>query len=165
MRIFFAMLVFAIIMPSSADIYRKIEDGQVIFSDHPFDGAVRIEERQINTVPAYTGNQTGESDTQSKNSAAVPFKITLASPQDGQTYQYDASVPLALTIDPAVPSEDHVSMTLDGQPLDPHTGTLNQLDRGQHNLQVSIRNAKGKVLAEKAVSFTIYQHSVMGPHP
>ncbi len=165
MRILMVMLMMGMILPSCADIYRKIEDGQVIFSDHPFDGAERIEERQINTVPAYTGNPSTDSDSQTKNPHPAAFKITLASPQDGQTYAYGTPVPLALTIDPSVPPGDHVVLMLDGQALDPHTGTLNQLDRGQHNLQVNISSAKGLVIASKAVSFTVYQHSAMGPHP
>ncbi len=145
---------------ADADIYRKIENGQVIFSDTPFDGAEKIELGPINTISGMDKSST-ELD-KSGSSADHGFKIKIASPVDGRTYQHDKDIAVSYRVESSVPPEDKVVLMLDGQ--EHGSAVLSGLDRGAHVLEVRILDASGHKIASAAAHFLIYQHSLFQPH-
>ncbi len=145
-----------------ADIYRKVEDGQVIFADHPFDGAEQIEERPINTVPAFGAPPAGDSET-AKKPQDVVLRVQINAPEEGQTFAFGTDVPVDYQVLPQLPAKDRVIVLVDG--VEVHGTTLKHLERGEHVLEVQVKDAHDKVLLKKTVSFMVFQHSLLGPHP
>lgn len=167
MRALIGCLAYLLVsMPTEADVYRKIENGQVIFSDQPFDGAEKIPDKPVNTVPAYQSGKakkpkSGEAQAKSKKEA---YSIAIGSPADGKTYLHGESISVAVSVTPGMVEGDKLDITLDGSPLSAGSGSLPDLERGSHTLKASVVDAEGQSLVDKSVTFNIYQPSQLQHH-
>ncbi len=158
-----AILLATAVQGSQADIYRKIEDGQVIFSDHPFDGAEKIDLPPLNTVPAEVAPAQG-SALDAAPAAAADYQVKILSPVDQQTYGYDQAIALQSKVEPALHHGDHRVWVLDGRPLPPGEHQIRALERGQHGVQLQIFDQHQKLLTQSSVTFFIRQNSLL-VHP
>lgn len=156
------VLLLAAGQSSLADIYRKVEDGQVIFSDHPFDGAEKIDLPPLNTVPAEVA--PAQQPTANAAAAGADYQIQILSPVDQQTYGYDQAIALQSKVQPGLRDGDHRVWVLDGQPLPVGQHQLKGLERGQHGVQLQIFDRHQKLLTQSSVTFFIRQNSVL-VHP
>ncbi len=148
---------------AQADIYRKVENGQVIFSDHPFDGAEKIELSPLNTVPA-DSSEAQVMESAGKPGAASTYTVSISSPVDQQTYNYAQPIALAARVEPGLNAGERMVWTLDGQPLSPAEHSLGRLERGQHGVQVQVYDLHQKLLASASVTFFVRQTSAL-VHP
>lgn len=159
------------LLPLTADakkVYKVIdENGKVIYTDQaPAEGteAETITLPETNTTPA---TRAAKPTTQAPTSAAEPTaaaitykRIEITAPDHQQTIpagQQTVSVELALT--PALAPEHKVQMIFDGSPWgEPAPVTrfvLENLERGEHQLQVEIIDSEGKRLG-RSNTVTIY---------
>lgn len=146
------------------------EQGNVIYSDKPHRGAVKIE---VPTAPAGIVPVPPEKiPAQDKGAEAGPYgALIVVSPSSGQMIaESDGAVDVSLALEPALRTNkgDAIRLRLDGQVLEQRYGDveigLEAVARGSHTLQAEVVDAAGAVLIASApVTFNVQAPSALAP--
>jgi hypothetical protein len=153
------ILLFIFMAAARAEVYKSIDaDGQVIYSDQPTRGAERV---NMPPLPTYTP-QTSGTVGRSKPVAAEQLhyeSFTLTSPVSEATIRNNlGTIVIETLLTPALmtPLGHGIRFYIDGvahgAPIDTTTLTLNDVDRGEHQLSASVVDATGKVLIATAAT-------------
>lgn len=147
-----------------------LPDGTVQFSDKPQPGSTEIKVPPAQTyqalpVPALhmTTSQNG--------SASAAFKyddLSIDSPAQDQTFHATGgTIPVHVTLSPALRVGDTLAILLDGGTVASGTGlgyTLQGVVRGSHTVVAEVLDAKGQTVQSSApVTFYVHQHSKFLP--
>ena len=141
----------------SAQLYKIInQDGSVTYTDKYQPNAQVVDLSSVNSAvmpsiptPAVTPNQR---DTPEKN---PDYKLTFISPEDKQTIRNNLGT---VSFSATLSSTDNLSALPDGkfylilngkliQSNSAPTFTVQNLDRGEHNVQIKLIHQTGKILA------------------
>lgn len=173
-RLWLSLVLMLPALSSGAEIYQYYDrDGNLVLSDtvpkEHADKVQRIQSRPVMTVPAVTPDKrrapAAEVTPARKPEAAQAYVIIVQSPEAEQTYlRGGEDIPVAVSVSPGLKPGHRLEMLLDGRAVD-NLALIeaDQLDRGEHRLQVRVVSAEGKELASVAVPFYIRQHSVLKP--
>ena len=150
-----------------AGLYKGLdEEGNVVYSDEPFDNAEKFTPPPI-TVVEPTKVAPKEEVAEEEKPETVYTTFTITSPKNEATIRNEPNVVVDMVLDPELAiSEGHsIWLLLDGRPLIKKTKSLSlpigRLDRGTHTLQAQIRNSAGKaIISTKRVKVYIHQTSV-----
>jgi hypothetical protein len=165
------MLASCLLPLQAAKVYRWVDDnGNVVFSDKPREGAQTIEVREPLTYKSVPAKKiTSTEKPRKKEFSYSSFKITK--PGDKETVWHSGgSVSVMFQVAPALKIKDghKIVFSLDGGAAK-ETTSLNYLftavDRGTHTLQAQIKDANNKpVSSSESVTFFLKRHSVLlGP--
>lgn len=157
--------------PSNAEIYRWVDaEGRVNFSDRPTRDAERIDVRF--SAPAVSSPATtlgpGSPDEAYRGPYAALGILTPA--LDETLTETESGVPVSLQIDPALIGGHRLLLLLDGNAL-PVEGSHTQfkltgLAAGSHRLQLQIRGADDRIVAQSAPrTFQVRQPRAPGQLP
>jgi Domain of unknown function (DUF4124) len=161
---------------SHADVYKYFDDdGNMVLSDTlPKDPAlaakaVRLETRQIMTIPAVEGVPAPQTKTTEKKSeaSAANYLIVIQSPKADETYfAAEGAVALAYSVTPALQDGHRIEALVDGA-IVPEGGAIDvpSLERGEHAFRVRVVDAENKQIAEASVAFFVQQPKVPKPVP
>lgn len=138
-------------------IYRgRAADGSVIFSDQPLPGTESIEIHTAPTIPALTTSPDDAAPDEKKpaNDVAGPYQeLKIVSPANDEVLRENAGrvVVTYVSTPPLNSKEGHyLRILLDGKPVDVPPGkmtvTLDNVDRGSHELGAEILSYSGDVL-------------------
>ncbi|GAC1451420.1 MAG: hypothetical protein PVS2B3_00140 [Steroidobacteraceae bacterium] len=148
-------------------IYKWVDESGVIhYSDQPHENAQKL---QLGTPQTYKSPHYAEPAVADAAPPPRSYKCAVISPTDQQTFNNPAAVAVSAQADPPPGSDAQIFVLLDGrmvtgQPTDGLQFTLKDLERGEHNLSVVIRDAAGKVACQSgAVTFFVRQSSVLSP--
>ena len=168
----FYLLALACTAVVAATVYKWVdEDGVVHYSDQPHENAQKVE---LKAPQTYSSPKTS-APTQpfkipgSKNSAPVYQSCSVSEPTNEQVYLNTDTVTAGVTIQPTVRPGDSAVVTLDGQPVPgvPANGgqfTISPVDRGQHSIQMVVKDPTGITLcSSQAVTFYVRQPSLQSP--
>ena len=143
-------------------IYKTLKsDGTVIYSDVPQKGSVEVTLGQVNgaTVPALAdpdGLNQGEIAVKASN---TKYQIRFLSPAQGETIRNNAGdVQVSFVISPDYPGK--FELLLDNQVVNTKGKmqfTLENVLRGEHKLEVNLRDKSGKIFASSGQQ-TFYLH-------
>lgn len=175
-----AYLLLGILLPwvstDAATVYRSTDaQGNVIFSDRPFNDSERISLEPLTVVPSLqvapslskplTPSTDSPRARDKENHPGAPFMpystFEIASPQDEQTLPtgYAGSIEVELQIEPALRKDHRVRLLLDGRVSQSamHTEAfmLTNLNRGEHILQAELLDASGQV-RHRSAPVTLY---------
>ncbi len=159
---------------AQAEMYKWVdEDGNVSYSDQPqHKDARKLEPFGDNTIPATP------TPPKAQPTPAVPDKpetsyslLQITSPEDDQAIQNNpGNISVSLTIQPALNvSQGHsISLLLDHQLVSENIttdqATLQNVDRGTHQLSAVIKNKQGKTLKQSdTITFHLHRHSILHP--
>lgn len=136
----------------TVSVYRSTGDeGEIVYSDEPRPGAVRMELVLPERAPAgASGAPAGES-RQSVAASEHYSTFTIREPAPGATIRANTgNVPLVLDVQPGLRAGHRVRAYLDGEPLevDSPSMLLENVPRGAHRLRAEIVDDQGKVLAK-----------------
>lgn len=167
--LFFVSLGFSILTGVQAkEIYQgRDADGNLIFSDTPFNKGKKIHLDEIDTVPALpTPRSHNKKSVASSTPAKSKLQISITAPvNESAFYSEGNNVDIAVSVIPAPRAGYSVVYFLDGKEvasLSKTTHTLQGVDRGTHSLQVAVRNLDGKEISRSSpIFFTMLQHSVI----
>ena len=151
-----------------AGLYKGLdEEGNVIYSDEPFDNSEKFTPPPITIVQPTKVAPREEVAEEEKKPETVYTTFSITSPKNEATIRNEPNVVVDMVLDPALTiSEGHsIWLLLDGRPLIKKTKSLSlpigRLDRGTHTLQAQVRNSAGKaVISTKKVKVFIHQTSV-----
>jgi hypothetical protein len=149
------------------------ERGVTHYSDRPMPGATQVDlqvpGRSSDTPPEYVDYSS--SSSQKPTSAGPRYRsFEISKPANDETFiNVGGTVPVSLTIEPALQPGHTVQLHLDGQLANASaSGALNyslqDVPRGTHTLRAVIVNRDGKqVQASSAVQFHVRQTSIANP--
>lgn len=149
---------------ANAAVYKKVDaDGNVSFSDLPDKTAKLITVAPLSTVPAMSPDLIASTLKDDQNSSsdqrAVNYALTIISPEPNQTYQRGSDAFSAnVQVSPDLKNGDHLLTLVDGKPAG--AASIEEMDRGQHQFEAKVVNARGRVLTSQAVSFFVQQSNV-----
>jgi hypothetical protein len=162
---------------AGATVYKWVdEDGVVHYSDQPHPNAQKVQVQSAQTYPAsapnpaaYARNAGSPNDSAAPGNANAYQGCAIVQPGDQQNFANLDSLNIVVQTDPPLHAGDQIFVTLDGQPLNggAPTGaqfTVSPIDRGDHTLQATVRDAQGNVLCQApGVTFSVHQPSVLNP--
>ncbi len=156
-----------------AEVYKQVlPDGSVIFSDQPAPGAEQVEISPVQTykpppIPNSTSNRSTRNDD--KSDARHYDELRIATPEDDATIRENAgNVHIEIVLSPALKTQEghRIALYLDGRVVaEPGRSTvfnLKNVDRGTHQLQAAIVDARGKpIKTSDPVTFHLLRVSVL----
>ena len=167
-----ALLFLPLLCQADATLYKwKDAQGTVHFSDQPQPGAEKMEVRDIQTVPAIKGPPAGLPDAK-KPASPTKYDVAIVSPaNDATLHDNTGDISVRIQVTPPLRADlgHKIQLWVDGAPHgEPGATTqftLNNIDRGTHNLKVSVLDNNGGTLASASSVFYLHRHSVLlGPN-
>ncbi|NOR43645.1 MAG: DUF4124 domain-containing protein [Gammaproteobacteria bacterium] len=161
-----ALLLFT--FTSHAGLYKGLdEDGNVLYSDTPFENAEKITPPPITIIDAPKVKPKQKVVEEEKQAETKYKKFSITAPKNEQTIWNEPALTVSLQLNPALATaEGHkIWLMMDGKPLVKNSQSLSlqigRADRGEHKLQAQIRNKKGKII-KRTKTVTVYiQHTVI----
>lgn len=157
---------------ASAQVYRSVgEDGTVVYSDRPSQGATSVDLPPSSTftppaLPALRSTGSPETDnTQSSSGAEVYQRFSVLSPAADEGIRQNAgNLPFSFDVEPRLKEGHRIRVLIDGEAVHEATessGNLENLDRGTHTLSGEIVGKGGRVLARSdTVEFHLLRVSI-----
>ncbi len=159
-----------------AQIYKSVdEEGNTVYRDTPDDNAEEFVVPSLNTIPMPRW-QAPAADKEEPEEAAFRYTtLAISSPSADQTlFINTGNVPVNIVVQPTLRQDDSLRVLLDGSRVVNDSRELshllNNVDRGEHRLQVEIVDKKGKRLQSSAeIRFflrrksSLQSQSVIGP--
>jgi len=169
---FTGLLITAFLFNTSAiaGLYKGLdEEGNVIYSDKPFDNSEQFTPPPLTIVDAPKVPVKEEPAVEEEKPAETKYTtLSIAAPKDGQTIWNEPDLMVALKLSPALgTAEGHTAwLLMDGKPLVKKSQSLlmqiGRSDRGTHTLQAQVRNKKGKIL-KSSKAITVYIKNTVVP--
>ena len=134
-------------------VYKSVdEQGNVIFTDKPSEGAEAIEIKKAQSVklpdipPA--SDKTSSGEKQKKGQKRI---LAITSPKNDETIHHnEGSVTVTANVDPELKENEQLALYMDGKKVLSGKSSqffLNYVDRGTHKLAVAIVSAEGKEIS------------------
>lgn len=168
---------------SETTIYESVEpNGTTLFSDTPSKNSreIAIDNTQNNNKSAPTENNSQVNNQTSpipsgtplnsaiKTSLTAPqsgptqYVLKITSPEDQSTTQNQLPIPVSVDIQPPLQNGDQLQLIVDGKPYgapqDTTTISLEGLDKGTHQIQAGVFDAKTKSITNVSLPITFYKH-------
>lgn len=165
------LLALLVCLPSHAEIYRWVDaDGRVHFSDRPTRDAERVDVRVSAPAGSNPANTLGPSSPDDAYRGPYAALDILTPGIDETLTESESGVPVSLRIDPSLIGGHRLLLRLDGNALPvegAHTSfKLTGLGAGRHRLQLQIRGADDRIVAQSAPrTFQLRQPRAPGQLP
>ena len=147
------VLIGLIAITANAGLYKGLdEEGNVIYSDKPFENSQKFTPPAITVVDAPKVAPKKEEVIEEEISETTYTKFNITAPKNDQTIWNVPDLTVALQLTPALDTAaGHTTwLLMDGKPLVKKSRSLllqiGRADRGQHTLQAQVRNKKGKII-------------------
>jgi hypothetical protein len=168
-RLLIPALMFA--LTAHAGLYKGLdEDGNVVYSDTPFENAEKFTPPSLSIVDA---PKIKAKEDVAEEEKPAEFKYTdfnIISPKNNQTIWNEPNLTVSLELKPALnAAEGHtVWLLMDNKPLVKNSQNLSmqigRADRGAHTLQAHIKNKEGKIVA-RTRSIVVHIKNTVLPRP
>ena len=173
------LILFNLIIPallisfsSSAGLYKGLdEEGNVVYSDVPFDNAKKFTAPPITIVNPPKALPKEEVTEKEEEIVDTKYsKFSIVSPTNDETIWNAPQLTVSLQIKPALnTNQGHTTwLLMDGKPMVKNSQSLalqiGRSDRGSHTLKAQIRNKKGKIL-KSTRTITIHIKNSVVPRP
>lgn len=145
--------LFVTTLSANAEIYRSTDaEGNVIYTDQPLPGAKTVDLPGLTSYesPAYSTSTPAAADTEAQPTA-VYTEFSISKPANDETIRDNTGeVRIAIAMSPALKPGHVVVLNMDGQIYKGNTTqyTLQNVDRGTHELQAHIEDASGEKQTE-----------------
>lgn len=147
---------------AAADTVYKIvkEDGTIVFTDTPQNGAVAVDLEQVNTAVIPTLTPDMPAQVIKRRERALPeVNLTLLQPSNEQTIRNSTgSFNVVAALEPSVPGT--FQLYLNNELIaesDKPSFSLTDINRGEHTIEVKFKHRTGKILASSNPT-VIYLH-------
>ncbi len=154
---------------TNAELYKGLdEEGNVIYSDKPFNNSKKFIAPAITVVDApKVPPKVKEKVVEEKTDETKYTQFSITAPKNDETIWNNPQVAVSLKIKPALnTAEGHtIWLLMDGKPIVKKSRNLlmqiGRIDRGEHKLQAQVRNKKGKVVKRTKIVTVYIQHSTI----
>src|SRR3954470_6638586 len=170
----FTLMLSAATIAAAATVYKWVdENGVTHFSDQPHENAQKVELKAPQTFSAPKNSAPAQSSSRPAPPRGPAEKIYqtcgMSEPTNDQAFQNTDTVTAGPTSSPAVRPGDTVLVTMDGAPVPgvPSSGgqfTVSPVDRGEHTIQMVIKDPTGITLCSSpSILFHVRQPSLQSP--
>ena len=157
------LIVFASTTVVHAGLYKGLDaDGNVAYSDEPFNNAKEMTPPTITVLDPVKVTPKKIITEKPQDKKFNYKKFSISSPTNQQTIWNNPALDVSLSLKPALnmAAGHKIWLFMDGKPIVKNSSsltlTINQADRGEHQLQAHIRNKAGKVIKQtKAITIHI----------
>lgn len=150
----------------AATVYKTVdENGNVIFTDKPSDNSEEIQLKELQTIknPNPAKYQAPQKKSMEPDLSHFYKSFVVANPADGSAFRNNAgNVSISILLQPGLRPGHSLVITLDGKEVSKGSGlsvSLNNVDRGTHNIGASIVDSNGKQIISTSSSFSLLRHS------
>ena len=158
---------------ATAGLYKGLdEEGNVIYSDKPFENSQQFTPPAITVVDAPKAPPKKEEVVEEETAETKYTKFSITAPKNDQTIWNEPALAVSLQLNPALATAEghNIWLMMDGKPLVKKSQSLllqiGRADRGQHTLQAQVRNKKGKIIKRtKTITVHIKNTVVTRPRP
>jgi hypothetical protein len=166
-----SLLIFTLIVSSaaSAALYKGLDDeGNVVYSDAPFDEAEKFTPPPISVMDKPKAGAGGKAVEEEKPAEFKYTQFDIVSPLNKQTIRNEPELTVTLSLKPGLNTEEEhtVWLLFDGKPLIKNsqklTFNLGRVERGAHKLQAQVRDKAGKIIVSTRIS-AIFVHQTAAP--
>ena len=170
-----ALLLLLVCLPAQAGFYKGYdEDGNVVYSDKPFANASKITPPSLSVVERTAvpdkdqkaGTPQADDGKSPQQTSNRYTRLSITSPKHQQTVWNQKSLSVSVGLKPKLNRQagDYLQLLVDGK-IVLRKATSTTLDagyipRGEHRLQVALRNKKGKLLRRSRAITVHIKHSV-----
>lgn len=159
-------MVFSIV--TAETVYKTVdEDGNVIFSDQPTQGAEQIELQELQTIKNPNTPRLPPADTSRPKPADYYQAISIISPAAEEGYRNNAgNLNVKLSLQPSLKPGHKIVIKLDGQEIasgSALSASVDNVNRGTHSLSAAVVDSSGKSLISTSSSFTMLRVALGTP--
>lgn len=168
----------AISFPLHAGFYKGLDEkGNVVYSDKPFTNSEKIVAPSISVMdapkvkPAEKKQPDAGTDKNTGNKVVKYSRLAITAPKNQETLWNNKALSVTVSLSPAlnIKGGDYLSLKMDGKTVVKHSNSLQlqlgTLERGEHKLQVLVRNKQGKVVKRSKAITVHIKHSVVRKQP
>lgn len=159
---------------AQAEMYKWVdEEGNVSYSDQPqHKDARKLDPYSDNTIPATPIPPKAQPALPAPDKPETRYSLLqITSPEDDQAIRSNnGNISISLSIQPALNlAQGHsISLLLDNQLVSENLttlqATLQNIDRGTHQLSAVIKNKQGETLKQSdSITFHLHRHSILHP--
>ena len=169
-----SLIVLCMLMAGSiqAQVYRSVDkDGNVVFSDKATAGAVEVQVKELETIKSLDRPPPESDSAPAANPEQQTFYtvLAIASPRADETIRENSgTIGVSVVLTPQLRPLDKMVVFLDGAEF---TSTENQslqlqnVDRGTHELKVTVVDADGKEqISSQPVTFHLQRFTALNPN-
>ena len=138
---------------ADAGLYKGLDDeGNVLYSDKPFDQAQKITPPALTIMDAPKVAPKAEASEEEAATETVYTSFSILSPKNVETIWNQPDLNVTLQLKPKLDTTNGHSiwLLLDGKPHVKNSQSLSipvgRIDRGTHSLQAQVRNKAGKLI-------------------
>ncbi len=156
----------------SAALYRGLDaEGNVVYSDTPFESAEKFTPPPISVVDGPEAKAAGDDRADDKAGKPAEFKylqFDIVSPANKQTIRDEIYLTVTLNLRPGLNTEagHTIWLLLDDRPVIKNSQDLSlrleQVDRGAHKLQAQVRDPAGKIVV-RSRAIVVFIHRTIAP--
>ncbi len=164
------IVVFLAPATAPADIYRSVdENGNIVFSDTPSEGAEKIDVEEAQTVESPRTKPFKYEPPESE--PAPPYKqVAIISPENDKSVRANSGdISVKIAVNPALRLNHQLEVLMDGNQVASGRAMsvdLENVARGTHTLQARVIARNGKtIMSSEPVTFHLLRHSVQHPNP
>ncbi len=171
MRLLTCMILATLASAVSADVYRSVdENGNIIYSDTPSEGAEKIELREAQTVESQPGTKSFQYEPPESDPPPRYKQVAITSPANDEAVRANSgNITVRMSVNPSLRPGDRLVLTMDGREIASGRATsvsLENVERGTHSLKASVVGRDGKTLASsEPVKFHLLRHSTQHSKP
>lgn len=171
-------LLFCCLLPlqAQAALYKYTdENGEVVYSDQPpSKDAKPINLPPIQVTPAIKPQPLSKKPAEPEKKKKTTYQtLTITRPtNDSVIFDNAGNIPVTMELQPALNTAagDTIELSMDGKVLMPKLSgtsvTLNNIDRGTHTLQVSVKDKTGQTLiSSKSITVHLRRFSKLQKKP
>lgn len=146
---------------ASAEVYRSVDkDGNVVFSDEASPDAETVIIPEVQTIPPPKVGGRYEAPPPKEE---FYRELLVTSPAHDSTIRDNTgNISVGVSVDPSLQGGHQLVLYMDGQEVSSGrqlSFTLNNVDRGTHQLRAVIKDAKGRIVkSSKSSSFHLHRH-------
>jgi hypothetical protein len=160
---------------AQAEMYKWVdEEGNVSYSDQPqHKDARKLDSFGDNTIPATPVPPRAQPAPTAPDEPETRYSsLQITSPEHDQAIRSNpGNITVSLAIEPAlnVAQGHSISLLLDQQLVSENIttdqSTLQNIDRGTHQLSAVIKNKQGRTLKQSdSITFHLHRHSILHPN-
>jgi hypothetical protein len=154
-------------MMAFSEIYRWVdENGKVVFSDKPKEGASKVKLPGISTIKSVTPSAGTTSAPESKKTTPKYYsEFGISMPKDDQAIRANSGrLEVKFTIKPQLRPGHTILLELDDKKIRVNnvSHVLENIDRGTHTIRATIQDSEGnKLTPTHSIKVHILRHSIL----
>ena len=162
------LLMFVLVFAHAANsgLYRGVDsEGNVIYSDKPFDNSEEFELPPISVMDT-PKSKVKKKAPKDEEPAEFKYKdFDIVSPANKETIRNNPNITVSLKLSPVLNVEEGHSIWLlvDGSPVVKKSEStslqIGYLDRGAHNIQALVKDFSGKIIVRTRTTLVYVHHT------